>query len=227
MTSLGGWTRQDQAKQVAKRLRPGSYVNLGIGMPGLVAAAVEPEQGIVFHCENGLIGYRSLVPGEEPDPDVIDARSDPVALTAGASVVAHDLSFAIIRGGHLDATVLGAFQVSARGDLANWMSTSSRPAGVGGAMDLAVGARQVIVMMRHVDHAGAPKIVDTCSFPLTAVRCVHLVVTELAVIAVTDDGLVVEELAPGVGPDDLVKVTEAPLTFAAAGRAERAVSAKG
>ncbi len=214
MTTTAGWTKAEQARQVARRLRPGSYVNLGVGMPALVAAAVSEGQGIVFHCENGLVGYRSLALGEVPDPDIIDARSDPVALIPGAAVVAHDVSFAIVRGGRLDATVLGAFQVSAQGDLANWQTPSNRVAGVGGAMDLAVGAKRVIVMMKHLDREGAPKIVQDCTYPLTAVRCVDLIVTELAVIAVTAQGLVVQELAPGISPRALTDQTAATLSFA-------------
>lgn len=226
MSADVGWTREEQAQQVARRLKPGSYVNLGVGMPSLVAAAIAPGQGIAFHCENGLIGYRSLAADETPDPDIIDARSDLVGLNPGAAVVAHDMSFAIIRCGRLDATVLGAFQVSAVGDLANWKGASSRVAGVGGAMDLAIGARQVIVMMRHLDRAGTPKIVETCSYPLTAPRCVDLIVTELAVIAVTPEGLVVEEMAPGVTAAGLIEATAAPLRFPpSVAKADQAVHA--
>jgi 3-oxoacid CoA-transferase B subunit len=220
MTDVEGWTKAEQAEHVAKRLPVGGYVNLGIGMPGAVAAAVTDDQGIVFHCENGLIGYRSLLETEPEDPDIIDALSEPVGLITGASVVAHDVSFAIARGGRLDATVLGAFQVSQTGDLANWKTPSARIAGVGGAMDLAVGAKQVIVMMRHRDREGLPKIVEECSYPLTAVGCVSLIVTELAVIAVTPDGLVVEELVEGVTPAELQAITGAPLTFAPTDRRE-------
>jgi 3-oxoadipate CoA-transferase beta subunit len=220
MIDVEGWSKAQQAQHVASRLPDGGYVNLGIGMPGAVAAAVTEEQGIIFHCENGLVGYRSLADSEQEDPDIIDALSEPVGLIAGAAVVAHDVSFAIARGGRLDATVLGAFQVSQSGDLANWKTPSARIAGVGGAMDLAVGAKQVIVMMRHRDRDGTPKIVERCSYPLTALSCVSLIVTELAVIAVTPDGLVVEELVPGITPDELQTITGAPLTFALTDRRE-------
>lgn len=206
-----GWTKQEMAIRVAQELPVGSYVNLGVGLPVAVAAAVTPEQHVIFHCENGLIGYRALEDGEPRDADVIDALSEPVGLIVGASVVAHDLSFAIARGGRLDATVLGAFQVSRTGDLANWKSPAATIAGVGGAMDLAVGAKQVIVMMKHLDRAGQAKIVEYCDYPLTAVGVVGLIVTDLAVIRVTGEGLLVEEIAPGVSFDDLQSVTATPL----------------
>jgi 3-oxoadipate CoA-transferase, beta subunit len=205
------WNVEQQAARVAELLPQGGYVNLGIGMPGSVAAAVRPEQDIVFHCENGLIGYRSLEPGEAEDPDIIDALSDPVALIDGAAVVAHDVSFAIARGGRLDATVLGAFQVSANGDLANWKVPGAGIAGVGGAMDLAVGAKRVIVMMRHTDRNGRPKIVESCDYPLTAAGVVDYIVTELAVIEVSGDGLAVRELADGVAFADVRERTAVPL----------------
>ncbi|MDR2253124.1 MAG: hypothetical protein LBD97_04560 [Bifidobacteriaceae bacterium] len=208
-----GWAKRDQARQVAALLEPGWVVNLGVGMPVAVPTEVNPDHGIVFHCENGLIGYRALADLEAPDPDIIDARCEPIQLNKGAAVVSHDLSFAIARGGRLDATVLGAFQVSANGDLANWSAGGGRVAGIGGAMDLAVGAKRVIVMMRHCDRAGKPKIVKRCSLPLTAVGCVDVIVTELAVIRVRPDGLTVEKLAPGIGPDHLEGRTAAPLRF--------------
>jgi 3-oxoacid CoA-transferase B subunit len=208
---MSGWSVAEQAERVAALLPDGGYVNLGIGMPASVAAAVAPERGILFHCENGLIGYRALDDDEAPDEDVTDAASAPVGLVPGAAVVAHDVSFAIARGGRLDATVLGAFQVSARGDLANWKSPGARLAGVGGAMDLAVGAKRVIAMMRHTDRSGAPKIVAACDYPLTAPRSVDHIVTELAVIEVTPDGLAVRELASGVSFDELQARTDARL----------------
>ncbi|TDE03126.1 3-oxoacid CoA-transferase subunit B [Jiangella asiatica] len=209
--SRPGWDVPQQARQVARRLPRGGYVNLGIGLPAAVADQIDPDQHVVFHCENGLIGYRGMVGGDDPDPDVIDAGSRQVALIPGAAVVGHDLSFAIARGGRLDATVLGAYQVSADGDLANWTTPAARLSGVGGAMDLALGAKQVIVMMRHRARDGAPKIVQRCSYPLTARRCVGLVVTELAVIEVTADGLAVRQLAPDITFDDLQNATDAPL----------------
>ena len=209
------WSTKEQAERVASLLPDGGYVNLGIGMPNAVAAAVRPDQGIVFHCENGLIGYRAIDEWEAGDPDIIDALSAPVQLIAGASVVAHDVSFAIARGGRLDVTVLGAFQVSPNGDLANWKAPGARIAGVGGAMDLAVGAKKVIVMMKHVNRDGTHKIVDRCEYPLTAAGVVDVIVTDLAVLSVTPDGLRVDDLAPGVTVDDVQAATGAPLNTGA------------
>lgn len=208
-----GWTKEEQAQVVVQRLEPGSVINLGVGMPVLIAGAVREEQDIVLHCENGLIGYRALLDGEPVDPDIIDALCLPVRLVAGASVVAHDVSFAIARGGRLDATILGAFQVAANGDIANWTTGGGRIAGVGGAMDLAVGAKRVIAMLKHTDRHGRPKVVERCTLPLTAAGCVNLIVTNLAVISVAPDGLVVEELAPGVTREALVAATDAALAF--------------
>ena len=213
MSLSAGWDKYEQARKVIALLKPGSYVNLGIGMPGLVADQMDENLGIYLHCENGLIGYRGLYPDETIDIDVIDAASKPVGLINGASVVAHDVSFAIARGGRLDTAVLGAFQVSEFGDLANWMSPNAVIAGVGGAMDLAVGARQVIAMMKHVDKVGEPKIVRSCTYPLTARNVVDYIVSEYAVIAISEEGLIVEELAEGVTEEFLESVTAAPLKF--------------
>lgn len=195
------------AQRVAMKLTDGSHVNLGIGMPTLVANYIRPDREVIFHCENGLIGTGPRPqPGRE-HPYLIDAGSAPVTLVLGAAVVAHDLSFAIARGGHLDVAVLGAFQVSERGDLANWL-VPGRVGGMGGAMDLAVGAKKVFAMMRHVDTQRRPKIVRSCTLPLTALECVDLIFTDLAVIAVTDGGLVVLEAAHGVSPEYLQSVSE-------------------
>lgn len=208
-----GWDKFEQARKVITLLAPWSYVNLGIGMPGLVAEQIDENSEIYLHCENGIIGYRGLYPEEPLDTDVIDAASKPVGLIRGASVVAHDLSFAIARGGRLDTAVLGAFQVSQFGDLANWKSPNAAIAGVGGAMDLAVGAKQVIAMMKHVDKTGEPKIVKSCTYPLTAKNVVDYIVTEFAVIAISEEGLVVEEMAEGITEEFLESVTGAPLKF--------------
>jgi 3-oxoacid CoA-transferase B subunit len=212
---MSGWTKQEQAAAVARYLEPNSVINLGVGMPTLVAAAVPEEANIVFHCEDGLIGYRALEEDEPPDPDIIDAACLPIQLVTGASVVAHDVSFAIARSGRLDVTILGAHQVAANGDLANWSSGRSRIDGVGGAMDLAVGAKTVIVMIKHVDKQGRSKIVERCTLPLTAAGCVDLIVTNLAAIQVTPDGLKVIEIAPGVTPEEIAAATDAPLQFPA------------
>lgn len=213
MSSSNGWDKYEQARKVIALLEPGSYVNLGIGMPGLVAEQIDENSEIYLHCENGIVGYRGLHPDEPFDSDVIDAASKPVGLISGASVVAHDLSFAIARGGRLDTAVLGAFQVSEFGDLANWKSPNTAVAGVGGAMDLAVGAKQVIAMMKHVDKTGEPKIVKSCTYPLTAKNVVNYIVSEFAVISISSEGLIVEEMAEGITEEFLESVTGAPLKF--------------
>jgi 3-oxoacid CoA-transferase B subunit len=199
------------AQRVAAELPDGSYVNLGIGLPTLVADHLPPDREVVFHCENGLIGTGPHVQPGQGHPYLIDASSSRIVLKPGAAVVGHDVSFAIARGGHLDATVLGALQVSERGDLANWLVPGRRLGGMGGAMDLAVGARRVYVMMRHVDPQGRPKIVRRCDYPLTAPACVDLIITDLAVIEVTESGLLVRDTAPGVTFEYLQSLTEPPL----------------
>lgn len=206
----------EMAQRAANLLTPGSYVNLGIGLPTAVADAVSPELAITFFCENGLIGYTGLPQEEEPDPDVIDAGSKSVKLLPGAAVVPHEVSFMIARGGHLDYAILGAHQVSSRGDIANWAVPGEALAGVGGAMDLAVGARTVVVMMRHTDRDGSPKILDECTYPLTARGVVSLILTDLAIIEVTPAGLVVKELAEDVSFESLQDVTGASLLAPAA-----------
>lgn len=208
-----GWSVPEQATLVASRLGEGSLVNLGIGLPNEVVAYVRPEQGITFHCENGLVGYRERGDFETVDPDIIDAASRPVALISGAAVVGHDSSFAIARGGRLDVTVLGAFQVSASGDLANWHVPGARVPAIGGAMDLAVGAKSVIVMMKHLGRDGSLKIVDHCDYPVTAFSCVDLIVSDFAVIRITPEGLLVEEIAPGVTREYLEAHTQPKLSF--------------
>jgi len=183
-----------------------------VGIPFLVPQFVPPGMDILFHSENGILGYgRALAEGEEVDPTLINASGQYVTLRPGASFFDSAQSFAMVRGGHLDATVLGALQVSERGDLANWLLPHRRIGGVGGAMDLVAGARRVIVAMQHTDPAGRPQIVRRCRYPLTGVRCVHRIVTNLAVIDVTPSGLVLREVAPGVSPDDVQEATEARL----------------
>jgi 3-oxoacid CoA-transferase B subunit len=204
-----GWSKQEQAQRVLKYLRPYSYVNLGVGMPGIITELSVGIGDIYFHCENGILGYRGLEAEEEVDLDIIDAATKPVGLIAGAAVVAHDLSFAIARGGRLDTAVLGAFQVSESGDLANWKSPNAQIAGVGGAMDLAVGAKQIIVMMKHLDKNGQPKIVKNCTYPLTARKVVDYIVTEFTVMSITSKGLTVIEIADGMTKKILATITEA------------------
>jgi 3-oxoacid CoA-transferase B subunit len=212
MNLPNGWSKYEQAERVIKYLRPHSYVNLGVGMPGIIAEILDDTKNINFHCENGLVGYRGLNEGEVIDPDIIDAATKPVGLITGAAIVAHDLSFAIARGGRLDTAVLGAFQVSESGDLANWKSPNALIAGVGGAMDLAVGAKEVIVMMKHLDKNGESKIVKECTYPITARKVVDYIVTEFAVMAITPSGLVAIEIADGMTEEMLETITNAPFT---------------
>lgn len=216
--SAGGWSLEEQARRVAERIPPGSYVNLGIGMPTAVAGAIPDERGVTLYCENGIIGYGAKPAEVEGDPDIIDAGSRRVLLNGGASVVSHDLSFALARSGRLDVVVLGAYQVSKDGDLANWSVPDASVASVGGAMDLAVGARRVIVMMRHLSRDGGPKIVARCTYPVTARQCVTTVVTNMAVIDVMAGELVVSDIAEDITFERLQAMTDARLTW----RGERA-----
>jgi 3-oxoacid CoA-transferase B subunit len=205
------WTHEEMARRVAESLRDGSYVNLGIGIPTLVSNYIPAGREMVFQCENGILGIGPRPePGEEV-PELIDAGSVYVTLRPGAAIVPHDESFAIIRGGHLDVSVLGAFQVSERGDLASWITPNQAVGGMGGAMDLACGVRAVYVMMRHQDKQRRPKIVRSCSYPLTAPSCVKKIFTELAVIDVGPEGLLVREMAEGLTIEELQGLTEADL----------------
>jgi len=206
------FTREQIAARVARDIPEGAYVNLGIGAPTMVANYLPADREILLHSENGLLGMGPApAPGEE-DGDLINAGKQPVTLLAGGAYFHHADAFAMMRGGHLDICVLGAFQVSAKGDLANW-STGAPDAipAVGGAMDLALGARQVFIIMDHNTKAGESKIVGQCSYPLTAVACVSRIFTDLAIIDVTPGGLVVRELAPGLTFDALQARTGAML----------------
>ncbi|WP_336033734.1 3-oxoacid CoA-transferase subunit B [Geodermatophilus sp. FMUSA9-8] len=204
------------ARRVARDIPDGSYVNLGIGLPTLVADCVGSDKEIVYHSENGILGMGPApAPGAE-DPELINAGKQPVTLLPGGAFFHHTDAFLMMRGGHVDLTVLGAFQVSEAGDLANWATDdASHPPAVGGAMDLAVGARRVLVMTSHTTKAGEPKLVPRCSYPLTAAGVVDRVYTDLAVLDVTAEGFLVREMVAGLGPDDLQGVTAARLTFAA------------
>jgi 3-oxoadipate CoA-transferase, beta subunit len=193
------WTREQMAARVARDIPEGAYVNLGIGLPTLVANHLAGDKEIFLHSENGMLGMGPApAPGDE-DPDLVNAGKQPVTLLTGGAFFHHADSFAMIRGGHVDICVLGAFQVSAEGDLANWHTgePDTIPA-VGGAMDLAVGARRVFVMMEHLTKKGEPKIVDRCTYPLTGVRCVSRIYTDLAVLDVTPNGLAVVEIVDGM-----------------------------
>ena len=210
----GRWTRDQMAAQVAADIQEGMVVNLGIGLPTLVANHIPPEREVMMHSENGVIGFGPApAPGQE-DFDLINAGKQPVTLRPGGAFFHHADSFAMMRGGHLDVCVLGAFQVSARGDLANWHTGApgAIPA-VGGAMDLAVGARKTLVMMEHTTKTGEPKVVAQCSYPLTGIACVSRIYTDLAVLDVTPDGLRVMAMAPGLTMQALQAVTGVELLF--------------
>jgi 3-oxoadipate CoA-transferase beta subunit len=194
-----GWTKDQMAARVAADIHDGAYVNLGIGLPTRVANHIPAGREVILHSENGILG---MGPAPEPgseDYDLINAGKQPVTLLAGGAYFHHADSFAMIRGGHIDVCVLGAFQVSQRGDLANWHTgeQDAIPA-VGGAMDLAVGAKQTWVMMEHITKSGGAKIVPQCTYPLTGVACVRRIYTDMAVMDVTQRGLVLRELAPGI-----------------------------
>jgi 3-oxoadipate CoA-transferase beta subunit len=214
--------RRQIAQLVASEIPDGSYVNLGIGMPTMVGDFLPAGQDIVLHSENGILGMGPEPAPGEADEGLINASRKHVTLLDGASVTEHTISFAMMRGGHLDYAILGAFQVSARGDLANWKTDApdAIPA-VGGAMDLAVGARQVLVMMEHRDRNGAPKILERCSYPLTGAGVVTCIYTDLAVIDVRPEGLLARAMAEGVTAEWLQAVTGAPLSFAPSPRVMR------
>ena len=204
------------AARIARDIPDGAYVNLGIGLPTLVADHLLPGREVIFHSENGLLGMGAAPPPGEEDPELINAGKAPVTMVTGGCYFHHTDSFMMMRGGHLDLTVLGAFQVSSTGDLANWATgDEAMPPAVGGAMDLAVGAKKVLVMTTHQTRDNQPKIVERCSYPLTAERVVDRVFTDLAVIDVTPDGLVVREIVDGMTLEQLQERTGAPLVAAA------------
>jgi 3-oxoadipate CoA-transferase, beta subunit len=207
--------RLQTAWRAAQDIGDGMVVNLGIGMPVHIADYLRPEVDVFIQSENGVIGAGPLAPPNRADTDLVDAGSRRITLRPGAAIVDSSWSFAMIRGGHIDVTILGAFEVAANGDLANWdMRLPDRGPLVGGAMDLAACARSVWVIMEHVTRKGAPRLLERCALPLTAVRCVKRVFTDLAVLDITEAGMVVREMVEGLGEADLREATGAPLTLA-------------
>ena len=208
------WTRAQMAARVARDIPEGWYVNLGIGMPTMIADHVPLEREVIFHSENGVLGMGPAPPREAINPWLVNAGKQYVTLRTGGAYIHHADSFAMIRGGHLDLCVLGAFQVAANGDIANWSTSENDTApAVGGAMDLAAGAKRLWVLMDHATKDGKSKLVEQCSYPLTAPRAVKRVYTNLAVLDVTSQGFEVIELAPGLSREELQARTEAELHF--------------
>lgn len=203
-------TRAFIAKRVAKEMKDGFVVNLGIGLPTEVANYLPTDIHITFQSENGILGVGPAPETGKEDPDYVNAGRNPITVLPGAAFFASDISFGIIRGGHVDATVLGALQVDEEGNLANWKIPGKMLPGVGGAMDLVTGAKRVIIAMTHTQK-GAHKILKKCTLPLTAVKQVNTIVTEMAVLEVTDKGIVLQEIAPGYSVDDVQAATEATL----------------
>jgi 3-oxoadipate CoA-transferase beta subunit len=216
MTATPKLSRDRVAQLTAADIAPGSYINIGLGIPTLVAKYLDPAKEIVLHSENGILGLEGLAEGDEGDEDLINASKQRLQLIRGSSIVEQALSFAMMRGGHLDATILGAFQVAMNGDIASWSTGAEDDIpGIGGAMDLVVGARRVIVVMEHLARDGRPKLLSTCTYPLTGKGVVTNIYTDMAIIDVVPGrGFVVRGIAEGLSREALQAATDAPLAYA-------------
>ena len=206
-----GLSKELIALRAVRELREGMYVNLGVGLPSLVSQFIPAGLEVILHSENGILGYGPIAGKDEMDADLVNASLQPVVLMPGASFFHHADSFAMIRGGHISMTILGAHQVSETGDLANWKTPEEKVGAIGGAMDLVCGAQRVMVLMRHTQPSGQPRLVKKCTYPLTGRGVVNTIITDLALIQVTDEGLLLKELAPGISVTDVQALTEPTL----------------